>query len=330
MELIASHVDIVGQLDLPSEGDTGLSIFLERLQEDFPTVEIASSDRWLGASSRAHWPGAMTRFPPKSCLILGVHSEYVRQLVDAKEAASDSSSPSQAAAGCRYRALLTYMGLVMAHEIIHMFIGFLDRDRSGTPPEIDYRPRWGPGPQDRRGQPDEEQWEIEEKEGESGHFWEFRVLGGTQAYYTLSTDRTKYALVIRRSDPTADKGVGVYEIPDAMVTQLLEQQSDFDFSSLKTQLPRIEASSPLKTIIDSDQPITATPDDGIERYWGDRQHFNILNAHRKFRVSGEDLFKFCRDSRTTVRCHEDPRPSPYLIPYVQRPALGSSSSSSSD
>ncbi|KAK5993042.1 hypothetical protein PT974_06469 [Cladobotryum mycophilum] len=130
--------------------------FLMACRRSPPSLVV--SDRVLGegVTQRVDWP-RNDPYDPKWGALFRLNKKVIENALEAADA-NDTRDWSK---------FLFLMSLSIAHELVHMFIGYLTGDSSrDTPPQVDYRPQ------------------ASGSRGESGRAWEREMFGFlTEAVY---------------------------------------------------------------------------------------------------------------------------------------------------
>ena len=109
------------------------------------------------------------------------------------------------------------MGMAIAHEIVHMFVTFLNGEHyQETPESTNYEPETGVGAAEREGSDEDEDDEIP---GHSGQLWEYYMWDGIIEYSYIEERPTGGLIFVSRQGERRGQ-VGEYRIPDEFAHEL--------------------------------------------------------------------------------------------------------------
>ncbi|KAK7964465.1 hypothetical protein PG988_011439 [Apiospora saccharicola] len=132
--------------------------FLSTIRNDFPVVCIDPDCEGEASAQRYDWEPTgedMNKYSGEQAGLISVNKDIIENMLYARQ-----QGPS--VAGGSYDTFKFQMGLTVAHEIIHLFVGFLTgSERAMTPPNVSM-----PG------------YDRNETTGEAGRYWERIFLGG--------------------------------------------------------------------------------------------------------------------------------------------------------
>lgn len=137
--------------------------FLQKLREDFPFVHLEWADG-QATTDRYDWGSDCSQYRPKSAGFIIVHRAIVNNMIYISQQSSE-------VAGNNYERYQFEMGITMAHEIVHLFTGYITGTMYPITPRIVTCNPY-----------------VHGKEGEAGRYWELKLLGGVLECYTNKND----------------------------------------------------------------------------------------------------------------------------------------------
>ncbi|KAI0403870.1 hypothetical protein F4802DRAFT_569693 [Xylaria palmicola] len=147
-----------------------VELFLARLRGSFPALVLTNRMGGEGQALRSNWASGglnMRQYDPKDAGILKLNKLIMQNLVRAGEAAINNRQPREAQFAA-YENFMFIMAITVAHEVVHLFVGYLTgRELPNTPRRVSYIPSVYNKLQD-------DGTEM----GESGRAWEGYVFGG--------------------------------------------------------------------------------------------------------------------------------------------------------
>ncbi|KAK8099958.1 hypothetical protein PG999_010332 [Apiospora kogelbergensis] len=148
---VAGHIYRGNLSDMPIWVDR----FLTAVRNDFPCIYINPGCAGEAQAERYNWGEDMSAYTAGTAAVISVSKVIVDNMLFARQ-------QDPRVAGDTYDTFKFQMGISIAHEIVHLFVGFLTgTTRAMTPPNANM-PGFG-GPQ--------------QAEGEAGRYWEKIFLG---------------------------------------------------------------------------------------------------------------------------------------------------------
>ncbi|KAK8112193.1 uncharacterized protein PG998_008650 [Apiospora kogelbergensis] len=127
--------------------------FLTAVRNDFPCVYIDPEVEGEAATQRYNWGEDMRNYVAGTASVVTVSKVIIENMLFARQ--------DPRVAGDAYDIFKFQMGISIAHEIVHLFVGFLTgTERAMTPPDI-RMPGFGES----------------DEHGEAGRYWEKIFLG---------------------------------------------------------------------------------------------------------------------------------------------------------
>ncbi|KAK8004637.1 hypothetical protein PG989_004356 [Apiospora arundinis] len=194
--------------DNPQNMPWWVELFLARLRASFPSALLTNRLAGEGATLRANWGQGgvkMRQWDPKDAGNLKLNKLIIYHLIRAGRKSAQNEQPRDAHV-CAYERFLFLMGITVAHELVHFFVGFLTGyDAPSTPGEVSFLPSI---------------YNIPiaggRYVGESGRAWEGVVFGGI------------VETIENRSSP-----LGVYQSGDLYLIDANETVRKVDHASVK-------------------------------------------------------------------------------------------------
>ncbi|EEY21947.1 conserved hypothetical protein [Verticillium alfalfae VaMs.102] len=155
--------------DRPENMGWWVGLFLARLRSSFPTVVMTNHIGGEGQVQRANWArdgSRMRQWDPSLAGVLRLNKIIIENMVHAGNNATQTRSQPEMEA---FETFMFLMGVTVAHEMLHLFIGFLvGYITPSTPPTITFLPELY-----------NSVLADGSEVGESGRAWEGLVFGGT-------------------------------------------------------------------------------------------------------------------------------------------------------
>ncbi|KAI1313267.1 hypothetical protein F5Y03DRAFT_390288 [Xylaria venustula] len=148
-----------------------VDMFLYRIRRSFPAVLLSNNFAGESEAEKANWAlggAGMSQWNPKEAGAMRLKYLIISDLLTAGRNALDGRNEDDMIA---FERLIFLMAIATAHEIVHLFVGFLTGyGAPTTPPEVSFLP----------GQYNTvSPTNSNVKHGESGRAWEGAVFGGT-------------------------------------------------------------------------------------------------------------------------------------------------------
>lgn len=138
--------------------------FLQKIRADFPAVHLQKSAGQV-STDRFDWGTDVSDYNPRRAGFFIVHRTIVNNMVWISQQSSEIT-------GNHYARYEFEMGLTMAHEIVHLFTGYITGTMYPiTPTAVGFAPY------------------AKKNHGEAGNYWEVVLLGGTIEQYINDNDR---------------------------------------------------------------------------------------------------------------------------------------------
>lgn len=127
----------VGRHNTPEWVRTYALDFISRVRNDFPVVIIHDLKEQTARTKKADW-SSRGPFNPQMAATIEVNSRFIERIEGQRRAFISSSSAGDTSANyhrLRYQTMLARLGITTAHELEHVFTGYLLKDPDWhTPP----------------------------------------------------------------------------------------------------------------------------------------------------------------------------------------------------
>ncbi|KAJ9144053.1 hypothetical protein NKR23_g6065 [Pleurostoma richardsiae] len=175
-------------------------LFLERCRRDFPVVEITALGGASAETQRVPWDEDRETYLPKKSFILLLNGTLIADVLKAKRDMTDDGDKH----AVRFRQLLFFLGVVVAHELVHAFNGFLcGYVQLDTPSDVDDCM-----------DPDAL------RRGEAGRVWERLAFGGRIDWWWVQDDECLGVVLFTK--PVGNQAVDHW-LPETVTTEFLRQ-----------------------------------------------------------------------------------------------------------